>query len=112
MVWSSSRRVPSAAGAIENVVQPVDLRFEIERMVADEEPGIMGEVGVRHGAVAAVVEMPDRVVAQEIAAGDHAKADIGLAQRGEYPGAVELVLGVEHDGEAEGRALAVLALGD
>src|SRR5579864_1096496 len=102
----------SVADAIEHAAQALDLRRQVERMVADEEAQVMREIGIGQLVDCRVVIVPDHLVARETAPGDDAIADIGVLERLKHAPPLETPLRVEHDREAEGRALAVLALDD
>src|SRR5262245_33096607 len=102
----------STRRAVQHLAQPLDLWPQLNRMIADEEAVIVGEVRVRETVDAFVVVVSDHVMARDAAAGDDAIADVGLLERAHDARARQPCLGIEDEGEGEGRALAVLALND
>src|ERR1700728_2107981 len=93
----------SVAGGIQHLPQAVELLAEIIGMIAGEEPMIVRDIGVLDLANALVIVVAHHIVAQEIAAGDDAVADIGFLQRIEHALPVEAVCRVENDRKAEAR---------
>src|SRR5258708_31561729 len=95
--------MPSVAGAIQHLVQALDLRPEIGWMVADEEAMVVGSVGVRRRpADNLVVEVLDGGVPEEVPAGADAEADIRLLERGEDALARDVALRIEGARAREG----------
>src|SRR5207245_339643 len=56
---------PSAAFPVEDIMQPFDLRRQVNRRIADEKAMVMGHEGVLHFADDIVVVMPHHIVAQD-----------------------------------------------
>src|SRR5208283_6030730 len=69
-----------AARMIEHVAQTFDLRFEVNRSVANKEAVIVRDQGILYFADGGVVIIAYNVVAQNAAAGNHAISDVGAFQ--------------------------------
>ena len=91
-------------------IDRAEFEAQVERVIADEESLVVNVVGVGDIADAAVVVEFQVLVAQEAAAGDHTKADIGLGQRRQDIFSFDAAVALGNDSKAERRTLAVLTL--
>src|SRR6187549_1193272 len=101
----SSRRV-------EHFAKPVDLGSKVARMVADEEPAIVRDVGIDDRPGGVVVEVFDRFMTEKAPARNHPESNTGRAQRSHNPAPVKIDRRVQDQRETEPRAAPVLLLND
>src|SRR5687767_5135867 len=90
----------------------VQLRCDITWMIAHEKSALMRSRCIGDAADDVIVEVLDRGVKREAAAGNHPELDTGLSKRVHDARAVDVVRRVENEREAEPRARAVFTLND
>ena len=73
------------ANVVKNFAKPFYLRRQVERVVTDKKPEVVGDVGVFHFTDAREVIVLYHVMAKKTAPGDDAISDIRLLQRRQYP---------------------------